>query len=92
MDDLRNNRVAFEIAWHIITKPVLVNATTTSNPNVNSNVGNRRNAYLNQIDQPQTGTTTNKILPRTESGIPGWGLITTITNSNPASCEQMKPH
>lgn len=46
--------------------------------NVNSNVGNRQNAYVNQMDQPQTGATTNKLLPRSGSGISAWGLITII--------------
>lgn len=53
------------------------NYNYNTNPNVNSNVGNRRNAYGNQIDHPQTETT-NKILPRTTSGISAWGLITII--------------
>lgn len=48
-----------------------------SNPNVNGNIGNRRNAYVNQVDQPQT-TTANKMIPRTSTGISAWGLITII--------------
>lgn len=47
------------------------------NTNVNSNGGNRRNSYVNQIDQPQTGPT-NKNFPRTGSGLSAWGLITII--------------
>lgn len=50
------------------------------NTNVNSNSntgGNRRNAYVNQIDQPQTGAA-NKNFPRTSSGLSAWGLITII--------------
>lgn len=48
-----------------------------SNLNVNGSPGNRRNSYVNQMDQPQTGAT-NKILPRTGTGISAWGLITII--------------
>lgn len=53
-------------------------ASQYGNYNTNLNAGgNRRNAYVNQIDQPQTGPT-NKNFPRTSSGLSAWGLITII--------------
>lgn len=37
----------------------------------------RRNAYVNQVDQPNSGSR-SKINARTSSGLSAWGLITII--------------
>lgn len=47
-----------------------------NNQNVNSNTANRRNAYINQIDQTQPMNKSS--FSRSGSGLSAWGLITII--------------